>query len=215
MLALTSPISGGSSVGIVRACGLKPRSLFLFCFYSPFMESEGLLPSSQELQEPTSSKPISLRSVLIISSYLHLRLPSGIFCFGKHTQSTDFNYNIFISDLTGPGFKALLTACLNSTVQSILLCVTASEASTASVLRKVGLFLLFFLFLLRAYVKSLVTLVHRTGKEIVGSYRTNCTLLFSFAMGLKARKKRGVVKFTSLSSLSHFRHSASSYFTDF
>jgi hypothetical protein len=28
-LALTSPISGGRSVGIVRACGLKPRSLFV------------------------------------------------------------------------------------------------------------------------------------------------------------------------------------------
>jgi hypothetical protein len=28
-LALTSPTSGGRSVGIVRACGLKPRSLFL------------------------------------------------------------------------------------------------------------------------------------------------------------------------------------------
>jgi hypothetical protein len=31
-LALTSPTSGGRSVGIVRACGLKPRSFFLFVF---------------------------------------------------------------------------------------------------------------------------------------------------------------------------------------
>jgi hypothetical protein len=30
-LALTSPTSGGRSVGIVRACGLKPRSYFFVC----------------------------------------------------------------------------------------------------------------------------------------------------------------------------------------
>jgi hypothetical protein len=29
-LSLTSPTSGGRSVGMVRACGLKPRSLFCF-----------------------------------------------------------------------------------------------------------------------------------------------------------------------------------------
>jgi hypothetical protein len=32
-LVLTSPTRGGRSVGIVRACGLKPRSLFCFYYY--------------------------------------------------------------------------------------------------------------------------------------------------------------------------------------
>jgi hypothetical protein len=79
------------------------------------------------------------------------------------------------------------------------------------------LLLIILLFLLRAYVISSVTLVHRTGKEIVGSYRPNCASLSSVAMGLKARNKRGVVNSTSLGSLSHFRHSASyyEYFTNF
>jgi hypothetical protein len=37
----TSPTSGGGSVGTVRACGLKPRSLFLFVNGSDYIALYG------------------------------------------------------------------------------------------------------------------------------------------------------------------------------
>jgi hypothetical protein len=57
------------------------------------MESEGALPSSQEpatgwvrRTRSTSSHPIFLRSSLILSSHLRLRLPCGLFLSGLETK---------------------------------------------------------------------------------------------------------------------------------
>jgi hypothetical protein len=50
-LALTSPTSGGRSVGIVRACGLKPRS-FLFLYLLSSVAFSVLLSQELTYQSP-------------------------------------------------------------------------------------------------------------------------------------------------------------------
>jgi hypothetical protein len=44
-LALTSPTGGGRSVGIVRSRGLRPRSLFGFCFMGNLRKRDGRTPN--------------------------------------------------------------------------------------------------------------------------------------------------------------------------
>jgi hypothetical protein len=73
-----------------------------------FMEPEGSIPNSQELHlflslarpiQSTSPHPTSPRSILILSTHLHISLPSGLFPSGFPTNN---NNNVFRFLATDP-----------------------------------------------------------------------------------------------------------------